>query len=163
METVSIIGGLSSPQGAFALPPELRELERLPRERREEAINRYPVNEQGLLSRFSPKAQPPSQTSPAAQGPVYAEASASLKRPEHVLPSDLCASTETRAQEPKTAPASDLGEKAPERVPPVPLGVGRGHACGGRAFGNVQSFSPLSTIGRGFSLHMSNNLNPSLW
>lgn len=170
MEAVSKLGGLSSPQGAFALPPELRELERIPQERREQAINRYPVNEQGLLARFSPKAQPGPQTSPAAQKPIHTEASSSSKQPEHVLPSDVCVSTTTKAQELKPAPASDLGKKVPPNAPPVPLGVGRGQAgmsveaCGGRPLGNVQScFSPTPTVGRGLSLYMTNHLNPSLW
>lgn len=157
------------------MPPELRELERMPQERREQAINRYPVNEQGLLTRFSPRAQPPPQTSPAAQEPNYTEAhlvepsSSSLKELDLVLSSDVCVSTKPKAQALKPAPASDLGKKTPMNVPPVPLGVGRGHtvmsidACGGRPFGNVQSsFNPMPTMGRGYLLHMSQTQNRSL-
>lgn len=158
---------VSPPQGAFALPPELRELERMPQERREQAVNRYPVNEQGLLTRFSPRAQPPPQASPAAQEPIDTEAhlgepSSSLKQLDLFLPSDVCVSTKPE----KPAPASELGKKTPIKVPP--LAVGRGHtemsvdACGGRPFGNVQSsFSP--TVGRGYLLHMSQTHNPSPW
>lgn len=157
------------------MPPELRELEQLPQKRRDQAVNRYPVNEQGLLIRFSPRAQPPPQTSPAAQVPTYTEAhlvepSSSLKQLDPVLPSDVCAFTKPKAQKLKPAPASDPCTKTPINVPLVPLVVGRGHtetsihACGGRAVGNAQSsFRPMPTMGRGYLLHMSQTQNPSLW
>lgn len=150
------------------MPPELRELERMPQERREQAINRYPVNEQGLLTRFSPRAQPPPQTSPVAQEPIDTEAhlgepSSSLKQLDLFLPSDVCVSTKPKAQALKLAPALDLGKKTPIKFPP--LGVGRGHTemsidvCGGGPFGNAQFiFNPMPTVGRGYPLHLSQTL-----
>lgn len=160
------------PQGSFDLPPELRELEQIPQERREQAINRYPLNEQGLLIRFSPRAQPPPQTSPAAQEPINTEAHleepSSPQEPQDlVLPPEDCESTKSNDQALHPAPASELGKETP---PPVPLGVGRGHtmvsvdACGARPFGNGQSsFSPMPTIGRGNSLPILDTQNPSQW
>lgn len=167
VEDVSKVGGLSSPQGAFALPPELRELERMPQERREQAINRYPVNEQGLLTRFSPQAQPPPKTSHAAQEPIYTEAhlveqSSSLKQLDLVLPSDVCVSTKAETQALKPAPASDLGKKMPINVPPVPLGVGRGHREMSVDPIPSPSFNLMPTIGRGYLLHMSQTQNSNL-
>lgn len=166
---------MSFPQGSFDLPPELRELEQIPQERRERAMNRYPLNNQGLLIRFSPRAQPPPQTSPTGQEPINAEAhleepSSPSKPQDVVLPTDDCESTKSNDQALRPAPASELGKETPVSVPPVPLGVGRGHtmmtrdACGARAFGNVQSsFCPMPTIGRGNSLHMLDTQNPSQW
>lgn len=174
IEDVSKVSGLSSPQGSFALPPELRELERMPQERRKRAIKYYPVNEQGLLIRFSPRAQPPPQTSPAAQEPINTEAplvepSSSSKHPDLVLPTDVCDSTKPKDQALQPAPPSELGKKTPINVPLVLVGVGRGQtmsvdAGGARPFGNVQSsFNPMPTIGRGYSPHMLHTQNPSLW
>lgn len=175
IEDVSKVVGVSFPQGSFDLPPELRELEQIPQERRERAINRYPLNEQGLLIRFSPRAQPPPQTSPAAQEPINTEArseepSSPSKPQDLVLPPDDCDSTKSNGQALQPAPASELGKETPVSVPLVPLGVGRGHtmmsvdACGARPFGNVQSsFGPMPTIGRGNSLHMLDTQNPSQW
>lgn len=167
VEAVFKVGGLSSPQGAFALPPELRQLERMSRERREQATNRYPVNEQGLLTRFSPRALPTPE--PISTEAHLVEPSSSLKQLDLVLPSDICVSTKPKAQALKPVSASDFGEKTPFNVPLLPLGRGRGHAemsldgCSGRPFRKVQSsFNPMLTIGRGYLLHMSQTQNPSI-
>lgn len=166
---------MSFPQGSFDLPPELRELEQILQERRERAMNRYPLNKQGLLIRFSPRAQSPPQTPPTAQEPINTEAhseepSSPSKPQDLVLPTDDCESTKSKDQALQPAPASEPGKETPVRVPPVFLGVGRGHtmmsvdACGARPFGNVQSsFAPMPTIGRGNSLHMLDTQNPSQW
>lgn len=133
------------------------------KERREQAMNRYPVNDQGLLARFSP----PAQTSPAAQEPSHAlahsvEPSSPPKQLDRVLqrvkedsPSDICVSAEVKT--PKSAAALDLREEMSVNVPLAPMGVGRGlsEVSTERPFRNVQSaFNPLPTIGRGALLHM---------
>lgn len=132
------------------------------KERREQAMNRYPVNDQGLLARFSPRAQPPTQTSPAAQEPSHTRAlsvgpSSLSKQLDRVLqsvkedsPSDICVSADAETLKP--AAALDLREEMSVNVPLAPMGVGRGRSevSAGRSFRNVQSaFSPLPTIGRG--------------
>lgn len=157
-------GGLSSPQEALTLPVELRKLEQMLRERREQAIKRYPVNEQGLLARFSPRDEPPPQTSPAAQEPSYAEwpeePSPSSERPGLDLqsepPADARASANPEAQALKPAAASDLSKEASLNTTPAPLGVGRGRpevsmgSCSGKTLGNVESsFAHLPAVGRG--------------
>lgn len=138
-------------------------------ERREQAMNRYAVNDQGLLARFSPGAQPPTQTSPAAQEPSHTlaysvEPSSPPKQLDRVLqsvkedsPSDICVSTDSEAETLKPAVALDLREEMSVNVPLAPMGVGRGRSevSTERHFRNVQSaFSPLPTIGRGALLHM---------
>lgn len=136
------IDGPFSHQEALALPPELRKLEQMLQERREQAISRYPVNEQGLLARFSPRGQPPTQTSPAAQQPSH-PVDRVLQSVKDISPSDVFVSA---------------------------AGVGRGGtalsmgACDGRPLGNMQSsFNPLPSIGRGV-LQLSQAQNPRrLW
>ncbi|TWW72195.1 piRNA biogenesis protein EXD1 [Takifugu flavidus] len=152
---------------ALALPPELRKLEQMLQERREQAMNRYPVNDQGLLARFSPRAQPPTQTSPAAQEPSHTpahsvEPSSPPKQLDRVLqsikedsPSDICVSTDAETLKP--AAALDLREEMSVDVPlaPMDVGGGRSEVSTERPFRNVQSaFNPLPTIGRGALLHM---------
>ncbi|XP_011615048.1 piRNA biogenesis protein EXD1 [Takifugu rubripes] len=152
---------------ALALPPELRKLEQMLQERREQAMSRYPVNDQGLLARFSPRAQPPTQTSPAAQEPSHTRAhsvepSSPPKQLDRVLqsvkedsPSDICVSTDAEMLKP--AAALDLREEMSVDVPLAPMGVGGGRSevSTERPFRNVQSaFNPLPTIGRGALLHM---------
>lgn len=136
-------------------------------ERREQAMNRYPVNDQGLLARFSPRTQPPTQTSPAAQEPSHTRAhsvepSSPPKQLDRVLqsvkedsPSDICVSTDAETLKP--AAALDLREEMSVDVPLAPMGVGRGRSevSTERPFRIVQSaFNPLPTIGRGALLHM---------
>lgn len=91
-------------------------------ERRQQAMNRYPINDQGLLARFSPRAQPPTQTSPAAQESSHTlahsvEPSSPPKQLDRVLqsvkedsPSDICVSADSEAETLKAAAALDLRE-----------------------------------------------------
>ncbi|XP_061552483.1 piRNA biogenesis protein EXD1 isoform X2 [Phycodurus eques] len=55
-------------ESAFELPSEFRLLEQMRRERQERATKLYPITEKGLLSRASPGAASPPQTSPLAEG-----------------------------------------------------------------------------------------------
>lgn len=132
------------------LPGELRKLEQMRRERQEWAADHYPVTEQGLLARFSPRAQSPPQTSPETQGQSQTQADsfepATVKSPSstqvdpvlHNLPVspqsvtdvssfDVCASPDPAAQAPVPAAVSDLRKEMSVNIPPGPLGVGRGH------------------------------------
>lgn len=153
----------------MALPPELRKLEQMLQERREQAMNRYPVNDEGVLARFSPRAQPPTHTSPAAQEPSHSRAhSVEPSSPPEPLdrvlqsvkedsPSDIGVSADSEAEMLKPAAALDLREEMSVNVPLAPMGVGRGRSevSTERPFRNVQSaFHPLPTIGRGALLHM---------
>ncbi|KAM9354869.1 piRNA biogenesis protein EXD1 [Pholidichthys leucotaenia] len=52
-------------ESLLELPKELRQLEEMRCERQEGAMSHYPITEQGLLARFSPKHQASSQASPA--------------------------------------------------------------------------------------------------
>ncbi|XP_076605202.1 piRNA biogenesis protein EXD1 [Chaetodon auriga] len=58
-------------ESVLELPPELRQLEQMRRERQEWAANHYPVTEQGLLARFNPRVQSPPQTPTAAQADSF--------------------------------------------------------------------------------------------
>lgn len=125
-------------------------------ERREQAMNCYPISEQGLLARFSPRAQPPTQTSPAAHEPSHTRAhsvepSSPPKQLDRVLqsvkedsPSDICVSTDAKMRKP--AAVLELREEMSENVLLAPMGVGRGRpeVSTERAFKNMQSaFHPL--------------------
>ncbi len=155
------------------LPRELRQLEQMRRERQEWAAGRFPVTEQGLLSRFNPRTPSPSRTSPAAQEcgqtqadsfePVTVE-SPSSSQADRLLhkPPTSPSGVPTAAQAPVPASVSDLRKEMSVNSPPS-LGVGRGHAevlmdtmGRGRPFGKEQSSVPaLPAIGRGFLLQMS--------
>lgn len=146
-------------------------------ERREQARNRYPVTEQGLLVRFSPRAQPPTQTSPAAQEPSHTQAhfvepSAPSKQLDRVLqsvkedsPSDICVSADPEAQVLKPAAALGLREEMSVNVPLAPMGVGRGcsEVSTERPFGNVRmsSLNPLPTREKRCPPHVPSS--GSLW
>ncbi|KAK2826164.1 hypothetical protein Q5P01_020378 [Channa striata] len=56
-----------SMESMLELPRELRQLEHMCRDRQQWAVDRYPVTDKGLLARFNPRNQSPSQTSPAAE------------------------------------------------------------------------------------------------
>ncbi|XP_061651895.1 piRNA biogenesis protein EXD1 isoform X2 [Phyllopteryx taeniolatus] len=55
-------------ESVIELPSEFRLLEQMRRERQERATKLYPITEKGLLSRASPGAASPPQTSPLAEG-----------------------------------------------------------------------------------------------
>lgn len=159
------------------LPVELKELVQIHRKRQEQAADRYPVNDQGLLARFSPRVQSPPQPSPAtlelsstrtdSDEPATAKSPSSVQvdliiqngpvsppSATSVLSPDVCASPDPGL--PPEPTASNLREDMSPIVPEVPLGAGRGHievitrAEGRRRpFGKVQSsFLPLPTIRR---------------
>lgn len=145
------------------LPGELRKLEQMCRERQEWAASHYPVTEQGLLARFSPRAQSPPQTSPEEQGQSQTQAAAfepaAMESPSskqvdpicHNLPVsppcvtsvsslEVFASPDPAAQGPVPATVSDLRKEMSLNFFPGPLGLGRGNT------------EPLmNTMGRGWS------------
>lgn len=162
------------------LPEELRKLEHMRQERQEWATKYYPVTEQGLLARFSPRSSP--QTSPQTPGQGQAQAdslepatgkSSPSTQVEPVLhnqsvsplsvtsfsASGLCTSPEPAVQAPVPAAVPDLQKGKPPR----PLGVGRGHTevpvdtmGRGMPIGKEKSSVPaLPTNGRGFLLQIS--------
>lgn len=159
------------------LPGELRKLEQMRQERREWATKYYPVTEQGLLARFSPRSSP--QTSPQTPGQGQADSlEAATGKPspttqvdpvlhnQSVSPpsaisfsaSGVCTSPEPAAQAPVPAAVEPQKEKTPR-----PLGLGRGHTVvpmdtmgRGMPIGKEKSSVPaLPTVGRGFLLQIS--------
>lgn len=150
------------------LPGELRKLEQMRQERQEWATKYYPVTEQGLLARFSPRSLP--KTSPQTPGQGQAQADSLEPATGKSSPStqvdpvlhNLSASPLTvpsySASGVCTSPSGLKKEK-----PPRPLGVGRGHTevpmdtmGRGMPIGKEKSSVPaLPTIGRGFLLQIS--------
>ncbi|XP_038584746.1 piRNA biogenesis protein EXD1 [Micropterus salmoides] len=169
-----------SMESMLELPKELRQLEKMRRERQKWAADRYPVTEHGLLARFNPRTQSSSQTSPAAQkhGQTQADsfkpATVELPPPTQVdthkpptspptvprvLSVNFHASPDRAAQASVPATVSDLRKQTSVNSPP-PQGVGRGSTkiqretiAKGRPFGKEQS-SVLAAIGRGFHLQI---------
>lgn len=150
------------------LPGELRKLEQIHQQRREWATKYYPVTEQGLLARFSPRSSP--QTSPQetqeqrqtqtdSLEPAAGKSSPSTQvdpvlHTTSFSASAVCTSPEPAGQAPSPAAVSDFKKEEPPR----PLGVGRGHTAVpmdtvGRGMPIGKEKSP--TIGRGFLLQIS--------
>lgn len=165
------------------LPGELRQLEQIDRERKEWAVDLYPVTEKGLLARFNPHTHSPPQTSPVAEEQSKSQAQivtfpstskespclpqvdlfhqkpplSSLKSTD-VSPAQAVDSPDSQA----SASGSVLNVRKQIPVSNPSIGAGRGQievrmdtVGQGWPFGNEQStLSPLPAIGRGFLLHM---------
>lgn len=148
------------------LPEELRHLKQMHCEKQEWAAARFHVTEKGLLDRFNPRAQPPSQTSPAAEQHTQAESGFSEHEPSpatadvsvckplvpppgvpDVMSKNATVSLEPVTPAPVQAPSSDLFKQMPCSIP---LSAGRG-----RLFGKDSPVSSLPAIGRGFCLQIS--------
>ncbi|XP_026210903.1 piRNA biogenesis protein EXD1 isoform X2 [Anabas testudineus] len=164
-----------SMETVLELPRELRQLEQIHRERQERARNHYPITERGLLARFNPQTQSPSQTSLAAgeqsKTPADSFQSATAEPPSSSQV-DLCQQPpinpfkSTSGVQSVDVPASlDLQAQVSELrkqmsdVSNLSVGGGRGvlkdTGGRGRPFGNVQTaLSSLPAIGRGFLLQM---------
>lgn len=153
-------------ESVLELPKELRHLEQMHCEKQEWAAAHYPVTKKGLLDRFNPRTQPPSQTYSAAEQHMQTESDSSEPVPSST-PADVCVckplvyppevpdamcGNVTVSPEPEThasvqAPASDLFKQMSCNIP---LSAGRGIP-----FGKDSSMSPLPAIGRGFCLQIS--------
>ncbi|XP_029316751.1 piRNA biogenesis protein EXD1 [Cottoperca gobio] len=163
-----------SMESVLELPRELRNLEQMRRKRQEWAAEHYPVTEQGLLARFNPRTQSPSQTSPAAEehGQKQADsfepstplqADPLLHKPLMSPPRFNNVSPDPAAQAPVQDPGKQMSFNSP-----LSLGVGRGRTevltdtmGGGRPFGKEQSsILALPAIGRGFLLQISQDQIP---
>ncbi|XP_029937604.1 piRNA biogenesis protein EXD1 isoform X2 [Myripristis murdjan] len=160
----------------LALPRELRELERMRRERREWATNRYPLTEQDLLVRFKPRPQSShqTQTSPPAEEPSQDPATVEAPSPAQVdffydqqstKPSSVTdiSSAQSTAINSDLIPAlSDLRKQQPVHrlVSPAAgrglMGVRMETMGGGRPLGKEQQSSFLASppVGRGFSVQI---------
>lgn len=162
------------------LPAELRNLEEMRRERQEWASEHYPVTEQGLLARFSPRVS--SETSQQSDKQeefcqplsVKSPASTQVCPTPHKLPVssqsvtndssfDIIVSPDPAAQSPVPDVVPDLRKDLSANISSeLPVG-GRGstkpllETVGrGRLFGKKQSSTPaLPAIGRGFLLQLS--------
>lgn len=166
-------------ESVLELPRELRQLEVMRRERHEWASSHYPLTEQGLLARFSPKPQSSSQASPAVEEdqrknhPDVSEP-ASVESPSpspqellvnHSATSPLRVTSGPAVDAQDSAPAtvSDLTNKEPINCS-LSAGMGRGDAGvrmdltgRGRLFGKEQPSNatfPFIGRGRGFLLHL---------
>ncbi|XP_034713435.1 piRNA biogenesis protein EXD1 isoform X2 [Etheostoma cragini] len=169
-------------ESVLELPRELRQLEQTRRERQKWAADHYPVTEEGLLARFNPRSQTPSQPtlvtenhgqtqvesfepenveSPSQVDTLLHKLPLSPPRVNNVLSVDIHASPDPQGT------ASDL-TKEPAVTSPLSLGVGRGRTevlmdtmGRGRPFGKEQSSIPaLPAIGRGFLLQISQDQIP---
>ncbi|XP_033499276.2 piRNA biogenesis protein EXD1 [Epinephelus lanceolatus] len=165
-----------SMESVLELPKELRGLEQMRHERQEWAADRYPVTESGLLDRFNPRNQPPSQTSPAAEeqsqtqqesfepdteeSPSSTQVDPLLHKPPMSPPRVTTVSSVDAHASPDPA-AQDSVQSV---TSPLSVGVGRGctqvlmDTMGrGRPSGKEQSSIPASPAGRGFLLQMLHN------
>ncbi|XP_070776042.1 piRNA biogenesis protein EXD1 [Enoplosus armatus] len=164
-------------ESVLELPSELRQLEKMCRERQEWAMNHYPVTEQGLMARFNPRCQSPSQTSPTPEEHIQTSFEPATVESPSSTPADLLHKPPTTsppripsvlsvddpaAQASVPASVSDLRKQMSVNSPLSP-GVGRGSTAApmdtmgrGRPFGKEQSsVLALPAIGRGFLLQMS--------
>ncbi|XP_032355523.1 piRNA biogenesis protein EXD1 isoform X1 [Etheostoma spectabile] len=171
-----------SMESVLELPRELRQLEQTRRERQKRAADHYPLTEEGLLARFNPRSQTPSQPtlvteehgetqvesfepanveSPSQVDTLLHKPPTSPPRVNNVLSVDIHASPNPQAT------ASDL-RKEMAVISPLSLGVGRGRTevlmdtmGRGRPFEKEQSSIPaLPAIGRGFLLQISQDQIP---
>ncbi|XP_031135083.1 piRNA biogenesis protein EXD1 isoform X2 [Sander lucioperca] len=171
-----------SMESVLELPRELRQLDQMRRERQKRAADHYPVTEEGLLARFNPRTQTPSQPSlvteehgqtqvesfepanvesPSQVDPLLHKLPTSPPRVNNVLSVDVHASPD---------PATTVSElmKQMAVTSPLSLGVGRGRTevlmdtmGRGRPFRKEQSSIPaLPAIGRGFRLQISQDQIP---
>ncbi|XP_026161520.1 piRNA biogenesis protein EXD1 [Mastacembelus armatus] len=167
-----------SMESMLELPRELKQLKQMYCERQKQAIDLYPVTEQGLLARFNPRTQPPSQTSPVSltqgncvESPPSAQVDVlSCQSPTSPLKSTDASSAQS--VEVNISPDSPAQASVPETVPDLrkqmspasnlPVGVGRGcrellmdTISRGRSLGTEQSvLSALPAMGRGFPLQI---------
>ncbi|TDG98760.1 hypothetical protein EPR50_G00203620 [Perca flavescens] len=171
-----------SMESVLELPRELRQLEQMRRERQKQAVDHYPVTEEGLLARFNPRTPTPSQpslvTEEHGQTQVESVEPANVESPSqvepflHKLPTspprvNNVLSEDVHASPDPAATVSDL-RKQIAVTSPLTLGVGRGHTevlmdtmGRGRPFGKEQSSTPaLLAIGRGFLLQISQDQIP---
>lgn len=137
---------ISNPQeSVLELPRELKQLEQIYRERKEQAAKRYPITEQGVLARFNPRTPSQSQTSPAAE--VHGQ-------PQRPAESFQPATVES----PSTAQGDILQQisMSPSQFTNASLHLPGADTVGrGRHFDNEPSaLSSLPAIGRGFPLQM---------
>lgn len=149
------------------------------RERHEWASSHYPLTEQGLLARFSPKPQSSSQASPAVEEdqrknhPDVSEP-ASVESPSPSPQELLVNQSATSPLRVTSGPAVDARDPAPATVSDLTnkesincslsAGMGRGDAGvrmdlmgSGRLFGKEQPSNgtfPFLGRGRGFLLHL---------
>ncbi|KAI9516060.1 hypothetical protein NQZ68_020588 [Dissostichus eleginoides] len=164
-------------ESVLELPKELRQLEQMRIERQKWAADRFPATERGLLARFNPRTQSPSQTSPAAEEHGHRQAESfepaadesppqadpPLHEPPKSPPRVASVSPDTAPQ----APVPDLRKQMSVNSP-LSLGVSRGCTEGpmdtmgrGMTFGKEQSsISALPGMGRGFLLHISQDQVP---
>lgn len=146
------------------LPRELRQLEQMRRERQEWAADHYPVTEQGLLARFNPRTESPSQTgAPAAEEHGQTPA-------DSFEPTDVD-SPPTQVDPPESPPGvTNVLSPDPAAQAPGPatsllsLGVGRGRTEAlmdtlGR--GRPPFIPALPPIGRGFLLQIPQDQIPT--
>ncbi|KAF1374959.1 hypothetical protein PFLUV_G00234440 [Perca fluviatilis] len=171
-----------SMESVLELPRELRQLEQMRRERQKRAVDHYPVTEEGLLARFNPRTQTPSQpslvTEEHGQTQVESVEPANVESPSqvdpflHKLPTspprvNNVLSEDVHASPDPAATVSDL-RKQMAVTSPLTLGVGRGHTevlmdpiGRGSPFGKEQSSIPaIPAIGRGFLLQISQDQIP---
>uniref|UniRef100_A0A3Q1FZE2 Exonuclease 3'-5' domain containing 1 n=1 Tax=Acanthochromis polyacanthus TaxID=80966 RepID=A0A3Q1FZE2_9TELE len=166
-------------ESALELPRELRQLDLIRSERQEWAAGHYPVTEQGLLARFSPKPQSSSQTSPAGEErsetrpdalePATVESPSSLQvdlgitqpamsplKVARVSSVDVHASSNLEAQPLVPATVSDLKKQ-------MSPSASEDRGCTevlmdmmsrGRPFGKESCNPTLPSAGRGFLLQM---------
>ncbi|XP_041668113.1 piRNA biogenesis protein EXD1 [Cheilinus undulatus] len=172
-------------ESVLELPKVLRQIEQIRCEKQEWAAALYPVTEKGLLDRFNPRPQTPSNTSPAAeqhrqtdaepqtvQSPSLQPVDLSHPKPPPSPPEDPCVPSvdvPVSSQVPSLTAATDLSTQMSANIPPF-VRVGRGcteslmDATGrGRPLGkdsSVPSVSALPAIGRGFLLQMSQFKTP---
>ncbi|XP_033967788.1 piRNA biogenesis protein EXD1 [Pseudochaenichthys georgianus] len=166
-----------SMESVLELPRELRQLEQMRIEQQKWAADRFPATEQGLLARFNPRTQSPSQTSPAAEEHGHRQAESfepaadesppqadpPLLEPPKSSPRVASVSPDTAPQ----APVPDLRKQMSVNSP-LSLGVSRGCTEGpmdtmgrGMTFGKEQSSIPaLPAMGRGFLLQISQDQVP---
>uniref|UniRef100_A0A3Q1EH75 Exonuclease 3'-5' domain containing 1 n=1 Tax=Acanthochromis polyacanthus TaxID=80966 RepID=A0A3Q1EH75_9TELE len=182
VEHVSMVGNIKPInffESALELPRELRQLDLIRSERQEWAAGHYPVTEQGLLARFSPKPQSSSQTSPAGEErsetrpdalePATVESPSSLQvdlgitqpamsplKVARVSSVDVHASSNLEAQPLVPATVSDLKKQ-------MSPSASEDRGCTevlmdmmsrGRPFGKESCNPTLPSAGRGFLLQM---------